>query len=149
MRMGEGWVSPTQPAGRRRNPQCEAGIGAETPNGAASGAKFLGTTSIDNASKYDAPLASGRNRTNVSGPIVKSPRGLARHLCRRALRATLFSARTIQHVAGTSVSNMPDGPAPAYRDLAVAHAGYGGFRGGPPGNSAGPAAAGPSWWASA
>jgi hypothetical protein len=64
MRMGDECVSPTQPGGSLRNPQCEAGASSETKNGVAGGAKSLRTMSIDRGSKCDASLVSGRNERN-------------------------------------------------------------------------------------
>src|SRR5262249_25999960 len=73
MRMGDGCVSPTQPAGSVRNPHCEAGASSDTKNGAAGGAKSLRITSIDRGSKCDAPLVSGRKRTKLSGAVIGIP----------------------------------------------------------------------------
>jgi hypothetical protein len=102
MRMGDGWVSPTQPAGSLRNPHCEAGASSETKNGVAGGAKSLLTTSTDSGSKCDAPFVSGRKRTKLSGAAIKVPR------CTKAQCGNVTAGAVVENMRGSSLRLGPD-----------------------------------------
>jgi hypothetical protein len=66
MRIGEGWSSPTHPAGRDRKPWRDAGSSADTPNAAAGGANSREATSMSIGAKWEIPASSEYRRRNLS-----------------------------------------------------------------------------------
>lgn len=132
MRMGEGCVSPIQPTGKCKNPQCDACSIGETLKGSAGGANCCGVTGMVTASNREPPLASATSLGKVSSVAMASSCGIMLALsCTQPLPRSgslRLRVRDEQHVSPlrpTPTEKLPDSvwTAPTNRHPTLANTG--------------------------